>query len=242
MHRHDGLDAEQLDGLGRPLRTHRVPAADGQEGDVEAAELRDQRHVAENVGVAGEVDGESVLELDHEPARVTAVDDRAVLGDAARVLGVDQRDLDAVHLDGSALVGAHDLVRVEAFRAEPDADLVVADDGGLGAARDLERVVDVVEVAVRDQHQVARVDGLQRLRRCRIAHDPGVDENLFALGALCLPGPVTDPGEADVTVQRHHYPPLHPAGKGDFPTRPARRSRSPRGSRCWGRRDRMAAG
>src|SRR5439155_10889207 len=106
VHRDDGLDAEQLDGLGGPLRTHRVPAADGQEGDVEAAELRDQRHVAEDVGVAGEVDGEAVLELDHEAARVTAVDDGAVLGDAARMLGVDQRDLDAVHFYGSALVGA----------------------------------------------------------------------------------------------------------------------------------------
>src|SRR4029077_18293346 len=86
---------------------------------------------------------------------------------------------------------------------EPDADLVTADDGRLGVARDLDGVVDVVEMAVRDEHQVALVDRLQILGRGRVVHDPRGDEDLFALCAPRLPGAVTDPRERDRVVQRH---------------------------------------
>ena len=83
MHGDDGLDAQQRDGLRRPLRAHRVKAADGQEGGVELAQLGDHSHVAKNVRVAGEVDAEPVLELDDKSTCLAAVDDAAVVRDAA---------------------------------------------------------------------------------------------------------------------------------------------------------------
>src|SRR5260370_5977796 len=204
VHRHHGLHAEELGRLGGALRAHGVEAADRQKCDVELRQLGEQRHVAEDVGVAGEVDLEPVLELDHKAACVAPVDDvAAVLGDAARVLGVDKGDLDAVDVDCAALVGADDLVSFQTLRAEPRADLEVADNRRLGAARYLERVMDVVEMAVRDEHQVAFVHGLQRFRGDGVVHHPRVDEDLLAFCAARLPCTVTDPREADVSVERH---------------------------------------
>ena len=68
------------------------------------------------------------------------------------MLGVDERDLDAVGVDHAALVAADDFLAVEPLGAQPDAYLVIADDRRLGPARDFDRVMDVVEVTVRDQH------------------------------------------------------------------------------------------
>src|ERR1700674_1675464 len=93
MHRHHGLDTQQRHRLGGAVGTHRVEAADRQARDVELAELGDQRHVAEHVGVAGEVDREAVFELDHEALR-TAIKDLVAIRDAARVLGVHTGDID----------------------------------------------------------------------------------------------------------------------------------------------------
>ena len=87
------------------------------------AELRDQRHVTEHVGVAGEIDRESVLELEHQATGRAAVDDLVAVRNSARVLCVNQRDLDAVDVDGAALVAGGDGRRVDALRREPgDAD------------------------------------------------------------------------------------------------------------------------
>src|SRR3989442_458114 len=135
VHRHDRLDPQKRHRLRGTLGTHGVEATDRQKRDVELAKLGDDAHVAEDVGVAGEVDAESVLEFDHQAACLPAVNDPAV-----------------------------------------------------------------------------------------------VDDALLALGAPSLPGPVTDPGEADVSVQRHRFPPLMPTGKADFPTRPKQRSRPRRQS------------
>ena len=130
------------------------------------------------------------------------------------MLGVNQCDLDALGLDGAALVAADDLLAVQSFGSQPDTYLVIANDRGLGLARDLQCVVNVIEVTVRDQHEVALVDRLQHLRSGGIVHDPRVDEYLFALGAADLPGPVTDPGKADVRIERHAYSPIDALGSG----------------------------
>src|SRR5258707_14496076 len=122
------------------------------------------------------------------------------------MLRVDEGDLDAADVDGAALVGTYERLALDALGSQPAGDLEVADDFGLGRARDLERVVDVVEMAVRDEHEVAFVDLLQLLRRHRVAHHPWVDDDFLALGAANLPRAVTDPGEADISVERHSRP------------------------------------
>ncbi len=76
MDRHDVLDPEQLDGKGGLAWPHRVVTADRQECDVRPMELADQPHVAEHVRVAGVVQTEAVLQLEHEPGRLAEVERR----------------------------------------------------------------------------------------------------------------------------------------------------------------------
>src|SRR6202158_2984819 len=132
MHRNHCLYSEQLHRLGGTMRPHREEVADREEGYVELAQLRDEGHVAEHIRVAGEIDSEAVFELDHKSECLSAVDDLVAVRNATAVLGVDEGDLDAVHVDGSPQVGAGDGVPGNSFRAEPRADLVGGSDLGLG--------------------------------------------------------------------------------------------------------------
>src|SRR5258708_29031786 len=62
-------------------------------------------------------------------------------------------------------------------------------------------------MAVRNEHEVAPVDFLQKFRGDRVVHHPGIDVDLFALCASCLPGTMSNPREADLSVQCHAIPP-----------------------------------
>src|SRR5439155_8654639 len=73
-----------------------------------------------------------------------------------------------------------------------------------------------VVVAMRDEHQVAAIDGLEVLGRHGVVHDPWVDEHFLAFGAADLPRPMTDPREADLSVERHAHSPLYSARKSRF--------------------------
>src|SRR5207302_10875538 len=55
----------------------------------------------------------------------------------------------------------------------------------------------------RDEDHVALVDGLEVLGCSWIVHDPRVDEDLFALGAACLPCAMTDPRERHRVIECH---------------------------------------
>src|ERR1700674_2448919 len=63
--------------------------------------------------------------------------------------------------------------------------------------------MNVVEMTVRDQHQVALLDLLQILGSDRVVHNPGIDDDFLPVGAPDLPGPVADPSEADPGIERH---------------------------------------
>ena len=73
--------------------------------------------------------------------------------------------------------------------------------------RDLERVMDVIEMAVRDQHEVADIHLFQGFRCNWVVHDPGIDLDDLSLRAVDLPGSVANPREADFIVERHTHPP-----------------------------------
>src|SRR5260370_8539227 len=122
------------------------------------------------------------------------------------MLRVDEGDLDAAAVDGAALVGTYERLALDALGSQPAGDLEVADDFGLGRARDLERVVDVVEMAVRDEHEVAFVDLLQLLRRHRVAHHPWAVDDFLALRAANLPRAATNPGKAATSIGRPSHP------------------------------------
>ena len=78
------LDAEQLHRQRRLARTHREVAADRQERDVGPVQLADQPHVAEHVGVAGVIEAEAVLDLDHEAGRLAEVERRLAAARSSR--------------------------------------------------------------------------------------------------------------------------------------------------------------
>src|SRR5215510_16327746 len=82
---------EQLQCDDRSARVHGEVSADRQDGDVRFVHSPDQLHVAEDAGVAGEIELKPVLQLDHAAARRAAV---TAIGRPARVPGVCQRDFD----------------------------------------------------------------------------------------------------------------------------------------------------
>src|SRR2546425_8034217 len=101
---------------------------------------------------------------------------------------------------------------------------MVGDDRALGAASDLERVVDVIEVAVRDEHQVASVDRLQRLGSGGLALYHRVPRGALSLGAPDLPRPVSPPTRTPLNGWRDSYiPPLVLTAKTQYLTRAKRK-------------------
>ena len=77
---------QQTAGHGGFARAHGVEVADGQEGQLRMIQLLDQLHVGEDVGVAGEIDGAAVVEVQHVACGLAAVDDFAVV-DGCRSYG-----------------------------------------------------------------------------------------------------------------------------------------------------------
>ena len=73
----DPPDAEELDRNGGLARPHWEVVADRKNCDVGPVDTRDQRHVAEDVRVAGVVELEAVLQPEHDAARLARV--RAVV-------------------------------------------------------------------------------------------------------------------------------------------------------------------
>ena len=68
--------------------------------------------------------------------------------------------------------------------------------------RNLNRIADVIEVAVGAEHDVDFLDVLLALRALGIAHDPGVDHDGLARRSLDAKRGVAQPGEFDA-IQIH---------------------------------------
>jgi hypothetical protein len=158
--------------------------------------LADQRHVAEDARVAGDVDALPGLELDHEADGIAAV---GAVRQCAGVEGLRHRDLEAVRLDGAAGVHADRIRRP--LLAKPVGDLVLGDRRRVAALGDRCGIGDVVGVSVRHEHDVGR--GLVRRRGARrIAGQPGIDQHVDAAGRLDVPGRMTKPGDRGVLGHR----------------------------------------
>jgi hypothetical protein len=95
---------EQVAGVGRFARPHGEVIADGQHDDLGRVKLADDRHVSEHVRVAGVINLNAVLELDHVPAGFAAVNNLVAILDAAGVIGMHHGDFDVADLLRAALV------------------------------------------------------------------------------------------------------------------------------------------
>jgi len=65
--RHAAGHPQELERHRRLPRAHGEVVADREDGHLRSVDAADQLHVAEDVGVAGEVEGRTVLEGDDEP-------------------------------------------------------------------------------------------------------------------------------------------------------------------------------
>ena len=83
------------------VRAHGEVIADGQECQLRLIQLLNQRHVGEDVGVSREVDATVVLECQNIAGRFAAIDDLAVVEDAAAVNGVRHGQLDEAEIHES---------------------------------------------------------------------------------------------------------------------------------------------
>jgi hypothetical protein len=120
--------------------------ADREHATIRRVDPRDQRHVAEDVRVAGEVELEALLELEDDSARLPQVEEAVLAEPAARVVGVRQGRLDPVPLDGAALVVGLGHVLAESLRREPAAELDLGVRRTVELLRERDRVADVVGV------------------------------------------------------------------------------------------------
>ena len=71
--RHEAPRPDELGATAASSRAHREVVADREHRHVGGVDAPDQRHVAEDVRVAGEVDRRPVVESEHEPARLAEV-------------------------------------------------------------------------------------------------------------------------------------------------------------------------
>ena len=157
--------------------------------------------------VAGVVETGPVLERDHEPARLAAIDHLTALLDAARVQRMHHGEADSRHLLRAALV--HGRGRGHALPLQVGVDLVVAHHGRLVLLAQRHRIAHVIAVTVRDRHDVQPVERLVIARACRVALDPWIDEHGLHAARDELERAVTEPGECETALDlRGHVPSL----------------------------------
>jgi prepilin-type N-terminal cleavage/methylation domain-containing protein len=192
--RNAALDAEELERDRGLPRAHRVPVADRQDREVRSVDPSDQLHVAEDAGIAGVVEAKAVLELEHEPCRLARV--RAVRG-RARVRRVGERESHAVDLGAAPLVHAARGGLRKALLLQPIRELDHGDQPWLEALAELHGIGDVVEVGVRESHDVDSLGALLALGAPWVP-EPRVDVDPLAAWGVDAKRRMPEPGEGHV--------------------------------------------
>ena len=189
VHGDYGFGLQEFAGVGRLARRHGEMVADGQHDNFGRVEIADDGHVAEDVGVAGVVELDSVGELEHVAARLAAVDDLVAILYAAGVDGVDHGDFRVGDGLRAALIHGRDLF--DTFFLQPEAKLVDADNGGIVFLADVDGVSDMVAVAVGADEDVGALDVFVGFGALGVAGDPGIDVERLAFGRLDAESGVT---------------------------------------------------
>lgn len=142
------------------------------------------------------IDGGFTGGLDDDAARIAEIDRRAVNHIARRMVGAHQRNGEAADIRGAA--GIHRIELLEAFRDKPHPEFVIRRDRGAVRFCDVERVADVIEMAVREHDVLNALDRRGVVRNesgiageKRIDQD-GVSGKIEPKGRVAKPGNVHD--------------------------------------------------
>ncbi len=113
-------------------------------------QLLDQRHVAEDVGVAHVIDAFPVVEVNDDAVRHAEIGDLAAFLDARGGMErLREGDGEAVELDGATGVGRLD--GLDTLGRQPVDQFIGSEDSGARTLGDVDRVADVVAMTVRQQ-------------------------------------------------------------------------------------------
>src|SRR5271155_3236862 len=175
MHGNDGFRLEQIAGVRGLAWSHGEMIADGQHGDFRSVKFADDGHVSENIRVAGVVDLDSILELDHIATSFAAVNELFAVLNAAGMVGVDHGDFDVADLLRTTLVHHGDVPG--ALLLQPSAQFRDANNLGIVLLDDLDGVSDVIPVAVGAQKNIDLLHFFLGGRAHRVVHDPGIDND-----------------------------------------------------------------
>ena len=170
MHGHRHLRFQEVERGGGIFDPHGRVVSDRHHRDVEA-EFSDELHVEKERSIAGMID-RLAIGLDNETARAAEVD-RIQAGLHARGVKCN-RELDAAERESECPARIH-AVGLGALGGEVLGDLVIGDNRGATALRQVQRIARVVLVAVRAKDVVnLEVGGLDR--RERIAGEKRIDD------------------------------------------------------------------
>ena len=138
-------------------RPHGIEIADRQKCQLRPVQLFDELHIGKYVGVSGEIHGAAVRQMEYVAGRLAAIDDLVAVLDTAtmdrRGSWWPSRRPDVL---GSALI--HPAAILDSLGGEPHAGLEDRDHLGLELLRQRNGIVDVVEVAVRNQDGVDAIE------------------------------------------------------------------------------------
>ena len=144
---------------------------------------RDQRHVAEDVRIAREVEREAVLQLEHDPVGSPEVDD----GPSTNALEEWFASVSVIRTPSTSQRAA--LVRTGCGhpvgarrRVSQPRSLDRRDQRAVEALCDLDRVADVVAVAVREHDQVAALGLALAVGALRVPVEEGIEVDPLAAG------------------------------------------------------------
>jgi len=116
------------------------------------------------------------------------------------MIGMHHRDLNVIKLLRAALVHFRGLPH--ALLPQPATEFGNSDNFGIVPLRDLDRITNVVAMAMRAEKDVHRLDVFFFFRTYRIAHDPRVDEDDLALRSLNAKSCMSQPSDL-YSVQFH---------------------------------------
>ena len=172
---------------------HGEAIADRDHRDFRLMDLRNQRHIREDIGVAHVIDGGLACGLYDDAARIAEIDRHAVGDVAGGMVGANERHREAALVRGATRV--HRVEFLQALGREPHAEIIVGDDRSPRRGRNVERIAHMVAVAV-SEHDVGHAfDGCGLVRdEGRIAGEERIDQDCLA-GEVESKGGVAIPGD-----------------------------------------------
>ena len=190
-----GLEVEEaLRGQRRHRAAHREAVTDRHDADIGLMQFVDQAHVGKDIRVAHVKQRSLVIEMQHQAVRVPERMGNAVLGDrGGRVQRIGEGDGEAFHADRAARIARRKVL--QALVRQPHAEIEVGNHGRTGVSRDLQRIADMVAVAVCQEDMGDVLGGILGVKalKARIAGEEGVDQD-FGLGRVEAEGGMAEPG------------------------------------------------